>query len=106
MAEASEQEATVPTATTPDLSKDRDALAAGLLGLLRPAVEEMDARVAGVRESQQELGAYIETLAGGEYHSIMFLSTAEHRFMPCCSSFLSSLAPRAQTSVRSSGNAS
>ena len=47
-------------------ASQRDILADGILGLLKPAVEEMDGRVAGVRESQQELRSYIDTLAEGE----------------------------------------
>ncbi|XP_065184615.1 SNARE-associated protein Snapin-like [Sycon ciliatum] len=52
-----------PSAMTIGDSSQRDALAEGILGLLRPAVAEMDTRVATVRESQQELRSYIDTLA-------------------------------------------
>ncbi|XP_062515886.1 SNARE-associated protein Snapin-like [Corticium candelabrum] len=40
-----------------------DALADGLLSVLRPAVEEVDARVEAVRESQVELREYIDKLS-------------------------------------------
>ncbi|XP_064649550.1 SNARE-associated protein Snapin-like [Lineus longissimus] len=42
---------------------NRDAIADGLVGLLRPAVQEIDQRVIDVRESQVELRTQIDTLA-------------------------------------------
>ncbi|XP_071947322.1 SNARE-associated protein Snapin-like isoform X1 [Antedon mediterranea] len=45
------------------INKDkRDAMAEGLLDLLRPAVEEVDLRVKSVRESQVELRQHIDDL--------------------------------------------
>ncbi|CAH1786255.1 unnamed protein product [Owenia fusiformis] len=41
----------------------RDAVAEGLIGLLVPAVEEVDQRVQGVRQSQIELRQQIDALA-------------------------------------------
>ncbi|XP_035684774.1 SNARE-associated protein Snapin-like [Branchiostoma floridae] len=42
----------------------RDALADGMMRLLRPAVEELDDRVRGVRQSQLELREQIDGLCG------------------------------------------
>ncbi|CAH1272619.1 SNARE-associated protein Snapin-like [Branchiostoma lanceolatum] len=42
----------------------RDALADGMMRLLRPAVEELDERVRGVRQSQLELREQIDGLCG------------------------------------------
>lgn len=41
----------------------RDALADGLINLLRPVVEEIDERVKGVRQSQVDLRQHIDNLA-------------------------------------------
>ncbi|XP_072046155.1 SNARE-associated protein Snapin-like isoform X1 [Amphiura filiformis] len=48
---------------TPSLTTEgRDAIAAGILELLKPAVQEVDDRVKSVRESQLELRQQIEDL--------------------------------------------
>ncbi|XP_059178618.1 SNARE-associated protein Snapin-like [Physella acuta] len=43
-------------------TENRDAITRGLVDLLKPAVEEIDDRVKGVRESQVELRQQIDTL--------------------------------------------
>ncbi|GFO19935.1 snare-associated protein snapin-like [Plakobranchus ocellatus] len=43
-------------------TENKDAIARGLVGLLKPAVEEIDERVKGVRESQVELRQQIDSL--------------------------------------------
>ncbi|KAK3793825.1 hypothetical protein RRG08_018330, partial [Elysia crispata] len=43
-------------------SENKDAIARGLIGLLKPAVGEIDERVKGVRESQMELRQQIDSL--------------------------------------------
>ncbi|GFR79380.1 SNARE-associated protein Snapin-like [Elysia marginata] len=43
-------------------SENKDAIARGLVGLLKPAVGEIDERVKGVRESQVELRQQIDSL--------------------------------------------
>ncbi|CAL1544439.1 unnamed protein product [Lymnaea stagnalis] len=43
-------------------AENRDAVTRGLVDLLKPAVDEIDERVKGVRESQVELRQQIDTL--------------------------------------------
>ncbi|KAI8512457.1 PREDICTED: SNARE-associated protein Snapin-like [Branchiostoma belcheri] len=49
---------------SPAPGETRDALADGMMRLLRPAVEELDERVRGVRQSQLELREQIDGLCG------------------------------------------
>lgn len=44
-------------------SSSREHIAGGLIGLLKPAVEELDERVLSVRQSQTELRQSIDSLA-------------------------------------------
>jgi hypothetical protein len=44
-------------------SEQVDVLAEGLMSVIKPAVEEVDARVEAVRESQVELREYIDKLS-------------------------------------------
>jgi hypothetical protein len=46
-------------------SEQVDVLAEGLMSVIKPAVEEVDARVEAVRESQVELREYIDKLSRG-----------------------------------------
>ncbi|KAK2165503.1 hypothetical protein LSH36_49g04058 [Paralvinella palmiformis] len=44
-------------------NSSKEAMTEGLVGLLRPAVEEVDERVKAVRQSQMELRTHIDALA-------------------------------------------
>ncbi|XP_070581883.1 SNARE-associated protein Snapin-like isoform X1 [Ptychodera flava] len=62
-AETSASPVESPSSTKSFDPQTRDALAEGLLDLLKPAVEEVDEQVARVRESQVELRQQIDGLA-------------------------------------------
>lgn len=50
-------------ATAADPYTSKEILADGIVGLLKPAIEELDERVMAVRESQTELRRHIDSLA-------------------------------------------
>ncbi|XP_046366919.1 SNARE-associated protein Snapin-like [Haliotis rufescens] len=54
---------TSPSSDTPLDTRTRDAIANGLVDLLKPAVEEIDERVSCVRDGQVELRQQIDCLA-------------------------------------------
>jgi SNARE-associated protein Snapin len=48
---------------TPSSFSSKEVLADGIVGLLKPAIEEIDERVTAVRESQADLRQHIDSLA-------------------------------------------